>query len=113
MIGEALNIRPGQQRTCQNSHPGRYYGPPKRHERDRGHGEPLFITPALSLICSSGLTMADRMYDPRPYDTRYTRRPDDRDRDRDRFDRERYDDYRPDDRRYDRYRRSRYDDRRY
>lgn len=59
----------------------------------------------------TGLTMADRMYDPRPYDDRYTRRPDDRDRTRDRY-RDRYDDTRYDDRRYDD-RRSRYDDRRY
>lgn len=57
--------------------------------------------------------MADRMYDPRPYDDRYSRRWEGRERDRDRYDRGgRHDDYRYEDRRYED-RRSRYDDRRF
>jgi len=98
-FGKTLAIEKARRGRGRTPTPGRYYGPPKRHERGERGGH--------------GLTMADRMYDPRPYDTRYNRRWDDRDRDRDRFDRERYDDYRHDDRRYDRERRPRYDDRRY
>jgi len=94
-LGKVLAIEKARRGRARTPTPGRYYGPPKRHERDRGHG----------------LTMADRMYDPRPYDDRYTRRPDDRDRTRDRY-RDRYEDTRYDDRRYDD-RRSRYDERRY
>lgn len=60
---------------------------------------------------STGLTMADRMYDPRPYDTRYNRRWDDRDRERDHYRGDRHDDARYDGVRYDN-RRSRYEERR-
>ncbi|KAF9786902.1 RNA-binding domain-containing protein [Thelephora terrestris] len=94
-LGKVLSIEKARRGRARTPTPGRYYGPPKRHERDRGHG----------------LTMADRMYDPRPYDDRYNRRPDDRERPRDRY-RDRYDEPRYDDRRYDD-RRSRYEDRRY
>jgi len=101
-LGKTLAIEKARRGRARTPTPGRYCGPPKRHERDRGgsHG---------------GLTTADRMYDPRPYDTRYNRRWDDRDRERggDRYERERYDDYRRDDRRYDDRRSGRYDDRRY
>jgi len=98
--GKTLVIEKARRGRARTPTPGRYYGPPKRHERE-GRGP--------------GLTVADRMYDPRPYDTRYNRRRDDRDRDRgDRYERERYDEYsRYDDRPYDRERRPRYDDRRY
>jgi len=92
--GKTLVIEKARRGRARTPTPGRYYGPPKRRERDRGYG----------------LTMADRMYDPRPYDTRYNRRWDDRDRDRDRY-RDRYDDTRYEGGRYED-RRSRYDDRR-
>lgn len=91
-LGKTLAIEKARRGRARTPTPGRYCGPPKRHERERGGH--------------------DRMYDPRPYDTRYARRVDDRDRDRDRYERERYDDYRREDRRYDD-RRSRYEDRRY
>lgn len=95
-FGKTLAIEKARRGRARTPTPGRYYGPPKRHERERG---------------PAGLTMADRMYDPRPYDTRYARRWDDRDRDRDRH-RDRYDEPRYEDRRYEGGR-SRYDDRRY
>ena len=67
----------------------------------------------LDSIDSAGLTIADRMYDPRPYDTRYNPRWDDRDRDRDRdrYRGDRYDESRHGGGRYED-RRPRYDDRR-
>jgi len=96
-LGKAITVEKARRGRARTPTPGRYYGPPKRHDR----GGP-----------------SDRMYDPRPYDSRYSRdrrpRYEDRDRyrDHDGYAREhegggrRYDDRGYDDRR-------RYDDRRY
>lgn len=40
--------------------PGRYYGPPKRHERDRGHGEPFSMT-SCSLVFNTVLQVSPRL----------------------------------------------------
>ncbi|KAF6753320.1 RNA-binding domain-containing protein [Ephemerocybe angulata] len=97
-MGKVMTVEKARRARARTPTPGRYYGPPKRFEYERP-------------------------YDPRPYDSRYSRDYDDR------RDRRRYDDYPPrryDDRRDDyrerergdrggeRYREERrYDDRRY
>lgn len=98
LMGKTMNVERARRGRARTPTPGRYYGPPKRHD-------------------------TDRPYDPRPYDSRYSRDYDDRRRSR-------YDDYPPRreydrggyrDREYDRdrgydrdYDRSRrYDERRY
>ena len=115
--------------------PGRYYGPPKRYECT----SPLPLLPPpfpsslpslllFTQLTNSPPTPVERPYDPRSYDSRYSRDYDDR-RDRrgggggggsggSRYDDYRRDDYRRDDYRDrdrgDRYRdERRYDDRRY
>jgi len=105
-MGKAITVEKARRGRARTPTPGRYYGPPKRHERGNGP--------------------SDRMYDPRPYDSRYNR--DRRPRYEDRGGGDRYRDYdgyggggrggdyeggsrRYDDRGYDD--RRRYDDRRY
>ncbi|GLB43728.1 putative related to transformer-2 protein homolog [Lyophyllum shimeji] len=70
LMGKTLNVEKARRGRARTPTPGRYYGPPKRHD--------------------SG--PVERPYDPRPYDSRYSRDFDDR-----RGGRGRYDDYRRDD----------------
>lgn len=93
LMGKTLNVEKARRGRARTPTPGRYYGPPKRND-------------------------FERPYDPRPYDSRYSRDIDDR-----RGGRGRYDDYRGGrdyDRGYRDYDRGdrggyggRYDDRRY
>lgn len=73
LMGKTLNVEKARRGRARTPTPGRYYGPPKRHD--------------------SG--PVERPYDPRPYDSRYSRDYDDRGRGGGRG---RYDDYRRDDR---------------
>ncbi|THH09206.1 hypothetical protein EW146_g8743 [Bondarzewia mesenterica] len=52
LMGKAMNVERARRGRARTPTPGRYYGPPKRHERER-------------------------FYDPRPYDSRYARDYDD------------------------------------
>ncbi|TFY74590.1 hypothetical protein EWM64_g9422 [Hericium alpestre] len=97
LMGKAMNVEKARRGRARTPTPGRYYGPPKRHERER-------------------------FYDPRPYDSRYARDYDNDDR-RGGGRSSRYDDapprrdydrgHRDYDRGYDRSYDRRYDDRRY
>lgn len=94
-FGKIVTVEKARRGRARTPTPGRYYGPPKRHDHERP-------------------------YDPRPYDSRYERDyrgPPSRydDRRSSRYDDRRYDDRRYDDRRYDdrRYDDRRYDDRRH
>jgi transformer-2 protein len=71
MLNAAVQARRGRARTPT---PGRYYGPPKRNDREPSqfHGSlRSFLIPYLS---------GERFYDPRPYDSRYARDNDHDDR---------------------------------
>ncbi|KAJ3494010.1 hypothetical protein NLJ89_g10900 [Agrocybe chaxingu] len=75
LMGKIINVEKARRGRARTPTPGRYYGPPKRHD-------------------------FERPYDPRPYDSRYSRDTDDR-----RGGRGRYDDHRGGGGRdYDRYR---------
>jgi len=56
LMGKALNVEKARRGRARTPTPGRYYGPPKRDELGKG----------------------ERPYDPRPYDSRYSRDYDDR-----------------------------------
>jgi RNA recognition motif-containing protein len=56
LMGKTLNVEKARRGRARTPTPGRYYGPPKRHD--------------------SG--PVERPYDPRPYDSRYSRDFDDR-----------------------------------
>lgn len=117
-MGKAINVEKARRGRARTPTPGRYHGPPKRSERGgSGRDGP------------SSRSSADRMYDPRPYDSRYSRdrRPRHEDRGGDRYHRDYEGGYsgrsggrdyegggggRYDDRGYDDRRRG-YDDRRY
>jgi len=64
LMGKSINVEKARRGRARTPTPGRYYGPPKRND-------------------------FERPYDPRPYDSRYSRDYDDRRRGR-------YDDYRRD-----------------
>ncbi|KAJ2927057.1 hypothetical protein H1R20_g10033, partial [Candolleomyces eurysporus] len=97
LMGKIMTVEKARRARARTPTPGRYYGPPKRNPGP-----------------------VERPYDPRPYDSRYSRDYDDR---RDSRRGGRYDDYRRDDYRRDDYRDRdrgdryrddrRYDDRRY
>jgi len=100
LMGKVMNVEKARRGRARTPTPGRYYGPPKRSD-------------------------SERLYDPRPYDKRYSRDYDDRRGDsrgarydehhRGRLDYDRPRDYDRGDRDRDRggYGRDRYDDRRY
>ncbi|KAF8902202.1 hypothetical protein CPB84DRAFT_1846384 [Gymnopilus junonius] len=111
LMGKIMNVEKARRGRARTPTPGRYYGPPKRHDcKDPSHpDDPAnLLTPARPAD--------ERPYDPRPYDSRYSRDFDDRrDRRRDDYRRD-YDRHRYDDRDRDRdrgYGRDRYDDRRH
>lgn len=56
LMGKTLNVEKARRGRARTPTPGRYYGPPKRDEPGKG----------------------ERPYDPRPYDSRYSRDYDDR-----------------------------------
>jgi len=56
LMGKTLNVEKARRGRARTPTPGRYYGPPKRDEPGKG----------------------ERPYDPRPYDSRYSRDYDER-----------------------------------
>jgi len=114
LMGKIMTVEKARRGRARTPTPGRYYGPPKRG----------LLAPCLLTAHSDIWKTVERPYDPRPYDSRYSRDYDDRrprrggddyyrggrdygrddyrDRDRDRGDRyrERYDRDRYDDRRH-------------